>query len=385
MMNKLRVGIVCHPSIGGSGLVATQLGIGLARLGHEVHFIAHKRPFKLLNDHENVFFHQVDEVNYPLFEGPLHTYSLTAKIVEVVEQAKLDLVHAHYSIPHSLCAFLASNICNYSFPIITTIHGTDVTIVGQDDAIKRLNTFSMNQSTLITTVSHFQRQYIQQEFEVNQPINVVHNFIDTDDFTPKLVDSALRQTLAADDEKILMHVSNFRALKNTQTVVNAFSQLSSDTKAKLVLVGSGPDIDKIRSQCQQLNILDKVTFTGSVKNVERFIANADCLIQPSYRESFCMVILEAMACGVPTVSSNVDGIPEVVDEGTTGFMFPPEDAANMALAINKIFADSHYQHQLGQAGRERAMNHFNTETKISQYVDCYHQTLAIHGHSATAC
>ncbi|WP_285164560.1 N-acetyl-alpha-D-glucosaminyl L-malate synthase BshA [Shewanella goraebulensis] len=385
MMNKLCIGIVCHPSIGGSGLVATQLGIGLANLGHEVHFIAHKRPFKLINQHENIYFHEVDEVNYPLFEGPLHTYSLTAKIVEVVEQYQLDLVHAHYSIPHSLCAFLASNICKYSFPIVTTIHGTDVTIVGQDDAIKRLNTFSMNQSTLITTVSNFQRQYIQQEFEVNQPINVVHNFIDTDDFTPALIDKTLRQSLAADDEKILMHVSNFRALKNTQTVVNAFSQLSCDEKVRLVLVGSGPDIDKIRTQCQQLNILDKVTFTGSVKNVERFIANADCLIQPSYRESFCMVILEAMACGVPTVSSNVDGIPEVVDEGVTGFMLPPEDANGMAVAISHILANSDYQHQLGQAGRERAMSQFNTEVKINQYLDCYHQTLAIHGQSATAC
>ena len=271
MMNKLRIGIVCHPSIGGSGLVATQLGIGLAKLGHEVHFIAHKRPFKLSNDchqsDDNIYFHQVDEVNYPLFEGPLHTYSLTAKIVEVVEQYKLDLVHAHYSIPHSLCAFLASNISQYAFPIVTTIHGTDVTIVGQDDAIKRLNTFSMNQSTLLTTVSQFQRQYIQQEFEVNQPINVVHNFIDTDDFTPALIDKALRQTLAADDEKILMHVSNFRALKNTSTVVNAFSELNCTEKVRLVLVGSGPDIDKIRAQCQQLNILDKVTLRAQSKTL----------------------------------------------------------------------------------------------------------------------
>ncbi|MCC4833684.1 MULTISPECIES: N-acetyl-alpha-D-glucosaminyl L-malate synthase BshA [Shewanella] len=379
MMNKLRIGIVCHPSIGGSGLVATQLGIGLAKLGHEVHFIAHKRPFKLIQNYSNVYFHEVDEVNYPLFEGPLHTYSLTAKIVEVVEQYQLHLIHAHYSIPHSLCAFLASNICQYSFPIVTTIHGTDVTIVGQDNAIKRLNTFSMNQSTLLTTVSNFQRQYIQQEFEINQPINVVHNFIDANDFTPELVDQNLRRTLANDDEKILMHVSNFRPLKNTQTVVNAFSQLHCDEKVRLVLVGSGPDIEKIKQQCSQLNILDRVRFTGSVNKVERYIANADCLIQPSYRESFCMVILEAMSCGVPTVSSNVDGIPEVVEEGVTGFMHPPEDAQSMASTISKIFADNQYQQQLGKAGRARAIQHFNTEIKVNQYVDCYHQTLAIHG------
>ncbi|MEZ9237171.1 N-acetyl-alpha-D-glucosaminyl L-malate synthase BshA [Shewanella sp. 10N.286.52.A9] len=384
MMNKLRIGIVCHPSIGGSGLVATQLGLGLEKFGHEVHIIAHKRPFKLPEDIENVVFHCVDEVNYPLFEGPLHTYSLTAKIVEVAEEYQLDIVHAHYAIPHSLCAHLASNIARYPFPIVTTIHGTDVTIVGQDDAIKRLNTFSMNQSALLTTVSEFQRQYILQEFDIQQPINVVHNFIDADDFTPALQDETLRATLAQDDEKILMHVSNFRPLKNTSTVVDAFSQLTCSEPVRLVLVGDGPDIGKIKQQCQQLNILDRVTFTGSVNKVERYIANADCLIQPSFRESFCMVILEAMSCAVPTVSSNVDGIPEVVDEGVTGYSFPPENSTSMAAAISHILSDSSIQQRLGQAGRERAITHFNCDNKIKQYVDCYRQTLARFSRSAVA-
>ncbi|WP_144213120.1 N-acetyl-alpha-D-glucosaminyl L-malate synthase BshA [Shewanella donghaensis] len=385
MISKLRIGIVCHPSIGGSGLVATQLGIGLAKLGHEVHFIASKRPFKLANEYKNVFFHEVDEVNYPLFDGPLHTYSLTAKIIEVAEEHALDLVHAHYSIPHSLCAHLASNISQHSFPVMTTIHGTDVTIVGQDKAIKRLNTYSMNQCALLTTVSDFQRDYILQEFDIRQPISVVHNFIDSVDFTPDLVDINLRRTLAEDDEKILMHVSNFRPLKNTHTVVKAFSQLQCDSKTKLVLVGSGPDIEKTKLQCQQLGIAERVCFLGSVTKVERFIANADCLIQPSFRESFCMVILEAMSCGVPTVSSNVDGIPEVVDNGKTGYMYPAEDAQSMASAIEHIFSDPAIQQALGQAGRRRAINEFNTDVKIDQYIDCYHHAIALHQQNATAC
>ncbi|WP_394131484.1 N-acetyl-alpha-D-glucosaminyl L-malate synthase BshA [Shewanella maritima] len=384
MMSKLRIGIVCHPSIGGSGLVATQLGLGLAKFGHEVHIIAHKRPFKLPQDVPNIAFHCVDEVNYPLFEGPLHTYSLTAKIVEVVEQHQLDIVHAHYAIPHSLCAHLASNVANYPFPIVTTVHGTDVSVVGQDDAIKRLNTYSMNQSALLTTVSEFQRQYMLQEFDIQQPINVVHNFIDADDFTPDLQDETLRRTLAQDNEKILMHVSNFRPLKNTSTVVNAFSQLTCSLPVKLVLVGDGPDIDKTKQQCQQLGILDRVTFTGSVNKVERYIANADCLIQPSFIESFCMVILEAMSCAVPTVSSNVDGIPEVVDEGVTGYLFPPEDAKSMAASISHIFSDNSIQQRLGQAGRERAMTHFNSDNKIKQYLDCYQQALARNSNQAAA-
>ncbi|MGS0824873.1 N-acetyl-alpha-D-glucosaminyl L-malate synthase BshA [Shewanella sp. 0m-8] len=374
-MSKMRIGIVCHPSIGGSGLVATELGLGLAKLGHEVHFISSVRPFKLIEDSECLFFHSVEAINYPLFSDPLYTFALTAKIVEVVEQFKLDVVHAHYSIPHSLCAYLAGEITEHKFPTITTIHGTDVTIVGQDKPLYPLNRFSIHKSSKVTTVSSYQRNYIYSHFDKSKSIDVIHNFIDLDVFSPKFADINVRRQLARDDEKIVMHVSNFRPLKNSDTVIRSFHMLLRKVKARLVLLGSGPDIDGIKQQCEKLGILKHVVFVGDVTHVEHYLPNADCMIQPSYRESFSMVLLEAMACGVPTVSSNVDGVPEVVDNGKTGFMFDPNDALGMAKAMEGILTEPHTQQNLGKAGRARAAKLFNPEEKILQYLKCYQDAI----------
>ncbi|MFT5790407.1 MAG: N-acetyl-alpha-D-glucosaminyl L-malate synthase BshA [Shewanella sp.] len=375
-MSKLRIGIVCHPSIGGSGLVATELGLGLAKLGHEVHFISSVRPFKLIEDSKQLFFHSVEAINYPLFSDPLYTFALTAKIVEVAEQYHLDVVHAHYSIPHSLCAYLAGEISTHKFSTVTTIHGTDVTIVGQDKPLYPLNKFSIHKSTKVTTVSAYQRNYIYSHFEKDKTIEVIHNFIDLNVFTPKTANVDVRRQMAKDDEKVIMHVSNFRALKNTDTVIRAFHLLLRKVSARLVLLGSGPYIDNIKEQCEKLDILQHVTFMGEVMHVESYLPNADCMIQPSYRESFCMVLLEAMACAVPTVSSNVDGIPEVVEEGVSGFMLDPDDALGMAKAMEVILTCPDKQLQMGQAGRRRARVLFSPQQKIGQYVDCYYDAIA---------
>jgi len=379
-MSNMRIGIVCHPNIGGSGLVATQLGIGLAKMGHEVHFISNLRPFKLVEDSSHIFFHSAEAIRYPLFSDPLYTFSLTAKIVEVVERYQLDIVHAHYSIPHSLCAYLAGEISERKFPIISTIHGTDVTVVGQDKLLYPLNKFSICKSTRVTTVSNYQRSYIYSHFDKSKQIEVIHNFIDLKVFTPNCADIEVRRTLANDDEKIVMHISNFRPIKNCDAVIKSFYLLLAKVKARLVLLGSGPDIDLIKVRCEQLDILQNVTFMGDIIHVEHYLANADCMIQPSYRESFSMVLLESMACGVPTVSSNVDGIPEVVEQGITGLMFEPNDALGMANAMHSILTDSEKQKEMGRAGRERAARLFNPESKIAQYVGCYREAIS-HYHS----
>ncbi|ACJ28197.1 Glycosyl transferase, family 4 [Shewanella piezotolerans WP3] len=379
-MSKLRIGIVCHPSIGGSGLVATELGLGLAKLGHEIHFISSVRPFKLIEDFQQLFFHSVEAINYPLFSDPLYTFALTAKIVEVAEQYQLDVVHAHYSIPHSLCAYLAGEISQHKFATVTTIHGTDVTVVGQDKPLYPLNKFSIHKSNKVTTVSSFQRHYIYSHFDNDKSIEVIHNFIDLDVFSPTFANINTRRQMAKDDEKVLMHVSNFRALKNIDTVIQAFHLLLRKVNARLVLLGSGPYIDKIKTQCDKLGILHQVTFMGDVMHVESYLPNADCVIQPSYRESFSMVLLEAMACGVPTVSSNVDGIPEVVEHGVSGYMFDPEDALAMAKAMETILLDDNKQQQMGLAGRARARALFSPEQKIAQYVECYHSAIADNGY-----
>lgn len=374
-MLKMRIGIVCHPSIGGSGLVATELGLGLAKLGHEVHFISSVRPFKLIEDSERLFFHSVEAINYPLFSDPLYTFALTAKIVEVVEQYQLDIVHAHYSIPHSLCAYLAGEITEHKFPTITTIHGTDVTIVGQDKPLYPLNRFSIHKSSKVTTVSKYQRNYIYSHFDKSKTIEVIHNFIDLDVFSPKLADIEMRRKMAKDDEKIVMHASNFRALKNSDTVIRSFYLLLKKVNARLVLLGSGPEVEPIKKLCDKLGILKQVTFMGDVTHVEHYLPNADCIIQPSYRESFSMVLLEAMACSVPTVSSNIDGIPEVVAQGETGFMFDPDDALGMSLAMEQILTEPLTQKRMGEAGRERAAKLFNPQDKILQYVACYRDAI----------
>ena len=372
----MRIGIVCHPSIGGSGLIATQLGLGLASMGHEIHFISSERPFKLPDDSDNVYFHTVEPIYYPLFSDSLYTFSLTAKIIEVVEQYELDIVHAHYSIPHSLCVFLASEIVTRKFPIVTTIHGTDVTVVGQDKPLYPLNQFSINKSNRVTTVSAYQREHIRTNFEISKSIEVIHNFIDLDEFSPRRASSKLRKTLADDDEKIIMHVSNFRPLKNIQTVLRSFQRLQDKTKARLVLVGSGPETDSIKLKCQASGIIDKVNFVGDITEIATYIATADCVFQPSYNESFGMVLLEAMACAVPTLSSNVGGIPEVVEDGVTGFTAAADDDELMASRMTRILSDPALQRQMGEQGRERAAKLFDPESKIKQYVECYESAIA---------
>lgn len=371
----MRIGIVCHPSIGGSGLIATQLGVGLAQKGHEVHFISRTRPFKLEENLKNVFFHCVEGIEYPLFDTALYTFSLTAKIVEVVSLHQLDVVHAHYSIPHSLCAFLASEISEIKFPTITTIHGTDVTIVGQDKPLYPLNEFSINKSTIVTTVSNFQRQYIKTHFDIKKSIEVIHNFVDIHSFTPKNFCRSVRQSFAEDDEKILMHISNFRSVKNTATVISVFQLVHQKIKSRLVLLGSGPDIEKIKALGTELDLLDKITFLGDINHVETILPIADCVIQPSFNESFSMVVLEAMACAVPTVSSNVDGIPEVVDEGVTGFMADPDDIVGLVSPILELFRNETLRAEIGNNGRKRAETMFNWDSKVNQYIDCYERAI----------
>ncbi|MBW3164042.1 N-acetyl-alpha-D-glucosaminyl L-malate synthase BshA [Ferrimonas balearica] len=372
----MRIGILCHPSVGGSGLVATELAHGLAEAGHDVHVISSAQPFKLRQHQRHIHFHLVEGIHYPLFKDPLYTFALTAKIVEVVDQYQLDVVHAHYSIPHSLCAYLATEITRRPFPIVTTIHGTDVTVVGQDRPLYPLNRFSIDRSTVVTTVSAYQRGHIQRHFGLKTAIEVIHNFIDCDHFRPDLADPLLRRSLARDDQPIVMHASNFRPVKNTDTVLRSFARLSEKLDAKLVLLGSGPEMEAAQGRCHQLGIADRVVFVGQVQYVEQYLPLADCVLQPSYRESFCMVLLEAMACGVPTISSNVDGIPEVVAEGETGFMAEPDDDKAQADAMLRVLSDPALQQRLGAAGRQRAKTRFATRHTIEQYLACYRRAIA---------
>ncbi|MCH2175477.1 MAG: N-acetyl-alpha-D-glucosaminyl L-malate synthase BshA [Lentisphaeria bacterium] len=372
----MKIGIVCYPSIGGSGLVATELAVQLADLGHQVHVISYSTPFKLPDFKANLSFHAVDPINYPLFNQNLYTFSLTTKIMEVAEEYELDIVHAHYSIPHSLCAHLAREISNNKFGVVTTLHGTDVTIVGKDKPLYRINQFGIEQSDCVTTVSRFQQKSIIEDFHIKNCVDVVYNFIDTNRFKP-VCDAQLveRYKLVNSAEKILMHISNFREPKNVEAVIETFYRVQKKFNCKLVLVGEGPDLQKIKLRCRELQICHNVHYLGKMESVQAVVPLADCLIQPSKVESFGMVLLEAMACSVPTVSSNVDGIPEVIVDNETGFMHDPNDYESMAESVLKIFNDENLAKELGGNGRKRAIEHFSYQTIVPQYIEIYEKAL----------
>jgi len=371
----MKIGIICHPSIGGSGLVATQLGIGLADKGHEVHFISRAIPFKLSKEHKNIFFHLVEPINYPLFDNSLYTFALTSRIVEVAEKYKIDIMHAHYSIPHSLCCYLAHEIADHDFCTVTTIHGTDTKVVGQDRPLYPLNKFSLYKSDTITTVSTYQKNHTQTEFNLNKKIEVIYNFIDKNAFTPESASIEIRRTMAKDNEKIIMHISNFREPKNTNGVIKAFAKTVGRVEARLVLIGDGPKMDEIKCLCKDLDIFEKVTFMGKINHIEKIIPNADCILQPSYAESFGMVSLEAMSCEIPTVASNVDGIPEVVVHDETGYMANPDDHDSMANYLVEICTNDKLRERLGKNSRKRVSDCFSMDMQVDAYIKCYENTI----------
>ncbi len=371
----MNIGIVCYPSIGGSGLIATELGVNLAKLDHQIHFISYSVPFKLSVFDRNVNFHSVDPINYPLFNQTLYTFSLTAKIIDVVREYKLDLVHAHYSIPHSLCAHLAREVSGCDFKIITTLHGTDVTIVGQNKPLFSLNKYGIEQSDMVTTVSQFQKEHTNRYIGIANEIEVIYNFVDADIFRP-VPKGKCRESLASPDEKIIMHISNFRSPKDPEGVINIFHEVLKKIEAKLVLIGDGPGIGEIKTLCKEFKICDNVCFLGKIDNVENLIPMADCILQPSLRESFGMGLLEAMSCEVPTVSSNVDGIPEVVVDGETGLMANPGDYKTLSEHVIKICSSVDWAKKMGKNGRRVAIERFNKDKIISEYLKCYENVLS---------
>ena len=372
----MKIAMVCYPSIGGSGLIATELGVQLARQGHELHFISYAPPFKLPRYERNIYFHAVDLINYPLFKQTLYTFSLTAKIIEVVNDYHLDIVHAHYSIPHSLCVHLAREISGKPFKMITTLHGTDISIVGQDKPLYPINKYGIEQSDRVTTVSRFQKELTKKYFDIRQEIDLIYNFIDTDVFTSKTeID---RSYLANSDQKVIMHISNFRTVKNPHGLINAFRYVhKAIPTAVLILVGCGPELRTIKRLCKQFDLCNHIRFLGNVAKIESLIPLADCVFQPSYKESFGMSLLEAMACAVPTVSSDVEGIPELVIHDETGFMSPPDAHQELADFIIELCRSPELAKRMGKKGRQRAIEQFDQRLIIPQYDRCYEELASI--------
>ncbi len=335
----MKIGIVCYPTYGGSGIVATELGKALADKGHEVHFISYSQPVRLDLFSENMFYHEVSVSDYPLFEYTPYELTLTSKLVDVAIHENLDLFHVHYAIPHASAAYAAKQILSdrgYHVPFLTTLHGTDITLVGKDESFKPVIEFAINKSDAVTAVSESLKQDTLKYFNINREIDVIPNFIDFAHYQNRF-DERLRNSITPNKEAVLTHVSNFRKVKRVEDVVRIFYLVKKQYPAKLLLVGDGPERPKIEQLCRKLNLCGDIKFLGKSKAIEKLMAISDLFLLPSEAESFGLVALEAMAAGVPVVSSNAGGLAEVNKEGVTGFLSDVGNVDEMASSVLKIF------------------------------------------------
>ncbi len=337
----MKIGIVCYPTFGGSGVVATELGLGLADKGHDVHFITYKRPVRLTSFHANVYFHEVTAMDYPLFEYTPYETSLASKMVEVVRYEKLDILHVHYAIPHAAVAYIAKQILKsygIHIPVITTLHGTDITLVGNDNSFAPVVEFSINESDGVTAVSEQLRKETHNTFNIKKDIRVIHNFIDFSRFR-KINKDHFRKAIAPDGEKILVHISNFRKVKRVEDVIHVFERVSKVVKSKLLMIGDGPERKHMEDLCRTLHLCEEIRFLGKQEAVEELLAISDLFILPSENESFGLAALEAMACEVPVISSNAGGLPELNIDGVTGYMCDVGDVDGMAARCIELLQD----------------------------------------------
>ena len=337
----MKIGIVCYPTFGGSGVVATELGKALADNGHQVHFITYRQPARLDFFSENLFYHEVSVSNYPLFDYPPYELALASKLVDVVRFENLDILHVHYAIPHASAAFMAKQILatyGIQIPVVTTLHGTDITLVGKDPTYKPVVTFSINQSDGVTAVSENLKEDTYKHFDIKKEIKVIPNFIDMDRFSLKAKDH-FKLAIAPNNERIIVHTSNFRKVKRTQDVVHIFGKILEKIPAKLLMVGDGPERVYCEQLCRDLKICENVRFLGKQDAVEEILSVSDLFIMPSESESFGLAALEAMACKVPVITSNAGGLPELNINGVTGFMDNVGDIEAMAAHSISILED----------------------------------------------
>src|SRR5687767_504138 len=327
----MNIGIVCYPTFGGSGVVATELGKALAKEGHKIHFITYSQPSRLDFLNENLFYHEVDFRSYPLFEFPPYELALASKMVSVGKNEKLDLLHVHYAIPHASAAYMARQILKthgVTIPFVTTLHGTDITLVGKDASYEPVVTFSINQSDGVTAVSEHLRTETYESFKITNEIEVIPNFIDLEKFK-KQKKEHFKKAICPNGEALIVHTSNFRKVKRVQDVINVFANLHAEVASKLLMIGDGPERTKAENLCRELNIVDAVRFLGKLEAVEEVLSVADLFLMPSEKESFGLAALEAMACEVPVISSNAGGLPELNVHGVTGFMSAVGDVEDM--------------------------------------------------------
>lgn len=374
MEKKLKIGITCYPTLGGSGVVATELGKLLAEKGHEVHFITHSIPFRLGKFDKNIFYHEVEVSDYHVFKYPPYDLSLASKLAQVAKMQQLDLLHVHYAIPHAVCALLAKQMVGSNLKVVTTLHGTDITVLGQDQSLSDLIAYAINESDAVTAVSQDLIDETRSSLNIVKPIDLAYNFVDKRVYYPRDV-AQLRRSYADPKEKIIIHISNFRPVKRVTDVVDIFARVVKEVPSKLLFVGEGPDLSKVIYQVRELGLMDKVLFCGKQDDVAQIISLADVMLLPSEKESFGLVALEAMACGVPTVGSNAGGIPELITHGETGYLAPIGETELMAHYVVELLKDEAKYKKVVAACLQRARFTFCNNIITEQYEDIYYRVL----------
>lgn len=370
----MNIGIVGYPTYGGSGVVATELGMSLAKQGHKVHFISYSQPVRLDVLEPNIYYHEVNVQDYPLFEYQPYELALSSKMVNVALKYKLEVIHVHYAIPHAYAGFMAKQILRdkgVKLPIVTTLHGTDITLVGRNPSYKQAVTFSINHSDIVTSVSESLKQDTQAFFNIKREIKVIPNFLDLELYKP---DDSCKHNFAEEGEKIITHVSNFRKVKRIPDVVEVFHRLQQKIPAVLLMLGDGPEKERARKQAQDLGIAEKVKFLGKTSDVERILCISDLFILPSEKESFGLAALEAMGAGVPVISSNTGGLGEVNIHGETGFTADVGDVESMAKGAFQILAEDQRHLQFAQAARRRA-EQFSIDKILPHYLRVYEDAI----------
>ncbi len=371
----MNIGIVCYPTFGGSGVVATELAKGLANRGHNLHILSYARPARLDSFRTDITFHEVDLSSYPLFEYPPYDLALANMMVNLIQYEKLDILHVHYAIPHATSAYLAKQILNSKaehVPVITTLHGTDITLIGSDPSYKQVVDFSINQSDVVTAVSEYLKKETYNYFDIKKEIKVIPNFIDLERFKRSKKEH-FKKAICPEGEKVVTHVSNFREVKRVPDVISVFNQvLKNGVKAKLLMVGDGPDRPRAEQKCRELGMCDHVRFLGKQEQVEEVLSISDLFMIPSGSETFGLAALEAMSCSVPVVSSNIGGLPEVNIHGETGYLCELADIECMGKYATRILKDESLHEKMSQNARKRA-EEFEMDKVVTFYEDYYEE------------
>jgi L-malate glycosyltransferase len=375
MHKKLKIGITCYPSVGGSGVIATELGKLLAERGHEIHFITSSIPFRLNKVYSNIYFHEVEVNQYSVFKYPPYDLALSSKMAEVAIREKLDILHVHYAVPHAVCAYLAKQMVGDHLKIVTTLHGTDITVLGYDLSLSEMIKFGIEKSDMVNAVSNSLVQETKDLLETQKDIRTIYNFVDERVYFERNCDDLKEQYGIRSEEKVIIHISNFRQVKRVTDVILAFNNINQKIASKLLLIGDGPEMTAVCKLVRELKLEDEVLFLGKQDNVAELLSISDVKLLLSEKESFGLVLLEAMACGVPCIGTNIGGIPEVIEDGRTGFICEVGDIEGISEKALQLLRNKDLHQAMASAALDTVQTKFHTSQIVAEYEKIYEETL----------